>query len=370
MELSTTLKIIKRIIASFLVILFYQAALAFDVSHQIKPNSNFETMAMSHSCSTVAGTSFSSLCNPALFSLSKKEGIGLSIIGKGDGDSIDNGRDLIFDPITEGLIRKLFEEKNFNSFTFNSGIRFTTSLFEITYSPYFLLADLYIYNPAFPEISVNLINRESLRVTTGTNKIIDQLFNRYDVYLGVSAFYYTIESANTSFSLFDLVNKQPEELIKLSAQSGVDGDIALFFKTDYSYFFDLSLQFINVADSVKRVSSSDFSIQKNNLLFERYTRLGLGKTFETKYGGFNVNFEFFQGGLFEEFYSDLTTLGLRYDLNLFSILSGISKNYQNIGLLFRSENFNIGLSYAREKDAPLVQAKADNSIYVGVEMVL
>jgi hypothetical protein len=327
-------------------------------------------MAMSGSCSTVAGTTFSSLCNSALFGLSKNEGINLSIVGKADGDSIDNGRDLIFDPITEELIRKLFEEKNFNSFTFSSGIRFSTSLFEITYSPYYLLADLYIFNPAFPEISINLVNRESLRLTSGTNKLVDNLFGRYDIYLGASAFYYSIESSNTVFSLFDLVNNQPEELISFSKQSGVDGDIGLYFKTDYMYFADISVQVKNVLDSVDKVVEDQFAKQKTSLLFERYTTVGVGKSFKTKYGGLNLNFEFYHGDLFSNFYRDLTSLGLRYDLNLFSILSGFSKNYQNLGLLFRSENFNIGLSYAREKDAELIQEDADNSVYVGVEVVL
>jgi len=367
MSILTTSKTIKRIIASLLIT---QIAFAFEVTHQIRPNSNFETMSLSQSCSTISGTSFSTLCNPALFSLSKVEGITLAVIGKGDGDSIDNGRDLIFDPITEDLIRKLFEEKNFNSFTFNSGIRFSTSLFEITYSPYFLLADLYIFNPAFPEISVNLINRESLRLTSGSEKIVDQLFNRYDIYFGLSAFYYSMERSNAKFSLFDLVNTKPEELIKFDKESGFDGDIGLFFKTDYKYFADLSIQVKNVLDSVEDKSSGEFASQKSRLLFERYTSTGLGKTFKTSYGGINLNLEFFHSGLYEEFYSDLTTLGFRYDLNLFSILSSVSKNYQNLGLLFRSENFNIGLSYARELDAELVQDKSDNSVYVGLEVVL
>lgn len=365
MSILMIFKIIRKIIASVIFVNAY----AFDVTHQVRPNSNFETMSLSHSCSTIDGASFSSLCNSALFRLSDREGISLSLIGKADGDSIDNGRDLIFDPITEELIRKLFEEKNYNSFTFTSGIKFSTSLFDITYSPYYLMADLYIFNPAFPEISVNLINRESLRVTSGTDKVVEN-FLGYEVYFGASAFYYSIESSNTVFSLFDLVNTNPEDLIIFSNSSGVDGDIGLFFKTDYAYFADISVQINNVADSVDLEETNEFASQNIQLMFERYTSIGLGKSFKTVYGGLDLNLEFFHNDLFGDFQSELTSLGLRYDLNLFSILSGVSRNYQNVGLLFRSENFNIGLSYAREKDAPLVQENYDNSVYVGMEVVL
>ena len=99
----------KRITAS--TFLITNCLYALTITHQLRPNGNFDTLSLANACSTITGTSFSVRCNPALFPYSKEEGILITGAGKSDGDSIDNGRDLIFDPITEPLIAASFRKK-------------------------------------------------------------------------------------------------------------------------------------------------------------------------------------------------------------------------------------------------------------------
>lgn len=343
---------------------------AFNVTHQIRPGGSFESLSLANSCSTMTGDKFSLGCNPASFPYFQSEGISLSFLGKADGDSIDNGRDLIFDPITEDLIRKLFEEKSFNSFTFDGTIRFNTSLFELSYTPYFLIADLYIFNPAFPEISVNLLNRETLNLTSG-DEIFRNRFGFKSISVGYNLYYFNNYYSNTSFSLFDLTQNQPEELIKFQDDSGFDGNFSILLKSEKSSWIpDFSFQVMNILDAAEFNIPSNPIRQRTLFLFERYSRIGLGKEFETDYGGLQVNFETFFLDFYEEFYLEQSSLGIRYNLNLFSLNFGMSKYYQNIGALFRSENMNVGINYSRERDAPTIQSTSDNSTYILIEVGL
>ncbi len=342
---------------------------AFNVTHQIKPGSDFESMSLANACSTFTGEKFTLSCNPASFPFYKSEGISISLLGKADGDSIDNGRDLIFDPITEDLIRKLFEEKSFNSFTFDGSIRFNTSFFELTYTPYYLIGDLYIFNPAFPEISLNLLNRETLRITSG-DEIFANSMGAKSISIGYSLFYYKNTYANNTFSLFDLSNEDPEDLVVFKEDRGVDGKLSLLYIPASNYFPKLSYQLHNFLDAAKfDIAQADIS-QETILLFERYTTLGIGKEFFSKFGGVDINIELFFSGFLEEFYKDYAALAIRYNLNLFSINTALSTNYQNVGLLFRSENMNVGVNYSREKDAPSIQGDYDNSAYILMEVSL
>ncbi len=355
----------KFLITTFIFVNIY----GFNVNHQIKPGADFETMSLGNSCSTFVGDKFTLSCNPASFPYYQSEGISLSLLGKADGDSIDNGRDLIFDPITEDLIRRLFEQKSFNSFTFDGSIKFNTSMFELTYTPYYLIGDLYIFNPAFPEISINLLNRETLRLTSG-DEISQNKWGAKSISIGYSFFYYSHSYATNTFSLFDLSSKDAEELIAFKDDTGFDGKLSLLYLSNISFIPNISLQVHNFLDSAKFEKPNTDITQESILLFERYTTIGLGKSFQTTYGELELNFELFFSNFLDEFYSKYATLGMRYNLNLFSVNLAGSINYQNIGFLFRSENFNVGISYAREKDAPIIQSDYDNSTYIQMEVSL
>ncbi len=316
---------------------------------------------------------FSTSCNMALFPYSDNSGIYISTIGKSDGDSIENGRDLIFDPITEDLIKRLFQETNFNSFTFNSDVSLKNQLFEISYSPYYLLADLYLFNPAFPEISLNLINRETLSLSSGLFLLGDKE-NPHDfkLTLGSKVFYFRQESANTLFSLFDLSFNQPEELIQLKNTYGVAADLSFFLDIPYDLIPNISMQLKNIGSKTKDEEALVQSATRlaPRFLFETYATIGLGKTFKTQYGSFSYNIEHFIESYFEGFDINDTTIGGYYSLRLVSLFLGIGKFYQNIGLSFDSENFNVGISYSREKDIKDFQNRFEKSAYIGLTISL
>lgn len=319
------------------------------------------------------GVSYASKCNPALFPYSNGQGISLSVVGKSDGESIDIGRELIFDPITEPLIRKLFEEKNYNSFTFNGNISFKTSLFELTYIPYYLMADLFIFNPAFPEISIHLVSREVLQLTSGIElKKFSLDGNEFELSVGANLFYYEHSYENTVFTLFDLGFRRPEELISFKSHYGVSGDLGWLLSNKNLYIPDFSLQLKNIESEVERSESRARSAyeQESKYLFETYSSVGLGKKFETYFGGIGLNLEQQFVGYFEEFTIKDLMLGAHYDLKLFSIFLGVSKQYKNIGMQFKSSTFNVGVSYVGESDTNRASAKSESSVYTGIDINL
>ncbi len=359
-------------VVSFCYVLFATNALAIVTTHQLKPNGSIDTMSLGGACSTIPGTNFSVRCNPALFPYSKEEGVLIAIAGKADGDSIDNGRDLIFEPISETLIRKLFEEKNFNSFTFNSDFIFKTSFFELSYAPYYLLADIYIFNPAFPEISLNMANRENLRFTSGfTVGSMNFLTTEFTLTSGAGVYYYEHAYENTVFSLFDLTVENPEELIHIKTLYGVGADVGFFLDNNSSFFPRLAMQIKNMNSKLKTADTSSIPfLQTTQFLFETYSTVGIGKGIKTLYGGIDLSFEFPFYDYFGEVEMDHATISSRYNISLFSVLLGYGKFYKNIGLRFDSKNFNVGISYAQESDMGHLQSSVEKSVYTGIDIIL
>jgi hypothetical protein len=309
----------------------------------------------------------------ALFPYNNTSGIYISAVGKSDGDSIDNGRDLIFDPITEELIRRLFEETNFNSFTFNSDVSLKNEFFEVSYSPYYLLADLYLFNPAFPEISLHLVNRESLNISSGLFVIGNESEkDELKLSLGGRVTYYKHESANAIFSLFDLSFNKPEELIRFENTYGVSADFSAYLDNPTQFIPNLSFQLKNIGSEVKDRGELLNSATRlaPRFLFETYATFGLGKEFQTQFGSFAFNIEAFVEGYLQSLDTADTTLGAYYTLKLFSLFLGVGKYYQNVGLSFDSENFNVGIAYTREKDIKQFQQSFEKSAYIGLTISL
>ncbi|MBF0360138.1 MAG: hypothetical protein HQK49_03965 [Oligoflexia bacterium] len=368
--------VIAPLILLFSSLLPSSLLLAFEVTHQIRPGSVFETTALNSACSTITGTIFASRCNPALFAYSKdsEQKITISMVGKAEGDSIDNGRDLIFKPITEDTIRRLLQERNFNTFSFNGEILFRNKFFELSYSPYYLLADLYIFNPAFLEVSIHLVSLEILRVTHGRKILTFSPSNTFNLSSGVSLYYYKHSYENTIISLYDLSYKKAVDLITFKTLYGTSADIGLFLDNDNKYIPSLSAQVKNLNNKVKEgkenANSKSSLYQSTLFLFDTYSTIAIGKGVNTIIGGFNVDLEF----PFDEFYRELRkkyiTFGSKYSLTLFSLFFSISKYYKSIGLRFDSSNFNIGVLYAREKDMGDLQPKPEQSIYLGIDIIL
>ena len=363
---------LKAIIASISLLVSFPSW-PIQTTHTIRPHTSFEGSSLSNSCSTMHSQSFSTRCNMALFPFQKNEGISLSIVGKSDGDSIDNGRDLIFDPITEDLLRKLFEETNYNSFTFNSEVSFKNSLFEVTYIPYYLMADLYLFNPVFPEISMNLVNREELRLSSGFLLFGDgDLDKSLNLSMGSSLFYYSHTSTNTLFSLFDLSNTDAEELIKFNSKYGVSGDLSFFLSIPSDIIPNFSIQYKNIASRINRnekLTNSSTRLE-TSYLFDDYLLLGLGKSYKTLYGRFSYNLEIPTENYLSDTKFEHLNLGLNYTLKLLSLFMGLGQNYQTFGISFNSDQFKVGISYSKEKDLGDFQESYDDSAYIGMAINL
>ncbi|MBC7713719.1 MAG: hypothetical protein H7177_10285 [Rhizobacter sp.] len=345
---------------------------AIEVTHIVSPGGNFLTTSTARSCSTFSVDRDSVSCNPALYALSQAQGLQLSIVGKAEGSSIDTGKKLIFEPITESLIKDLFQKNSYNSFSFNSSISFFTPYFKLSYSPYFALADILIFNPAFPEISLALTNRSTLSLTSGFS--LNPLFNSksIDLNFGYTLNFYQQTISQSRFSLFDLSSTKPDQLIKFTDKKGITPDLGTLLELKDLYSLKISAQIKNIATKYKineeRAASAYYLEHK--YIFETYSQLGIGKNFQTQYGGVNFNIEGFFESYYKSFDFSRTTVGLRYDLGLFALLSSISKNYRTFGMHFLSQNFDVGLTYISEKNIGRYQQNFDNGAYLGVDFNL
>jgi hypothetical protein len=345
---------------------------AIEVTHIVSPGGNFLTASTARSCSTFSVDRDSLSCNPALYALSQTSGLQLSIVGKAEGNSIDTGKKLIFEPISESLIKNLFQQNAYNSFSFNTNISFFTPYFKLSYSPYFALADIYIFNPSFPEISLALTNRSTLSLTSGFS--LNPLFNtkNIDFNFGYTLSYYKQTISQDRFSLFDLSTTKPDQLIKFKDIKGFTPDIGTLLELKNFYSIKLSAQLKNIGTKYKvskSRSSSAYNLE-HKYIFETYGQVGIGKNFQTRWGGINFNIEGFFEDYFESFDVSRTTAALRYDLGLFSFLTSISKNYKTAGMHFLSQNFDVGLTYMNERNIGKYQRKADNAVYLGIDFNL
>lgn len=370
-RLCTNIESILLKITTANILLLAYPLYGFEVSHRIGTGTSFSKASLVNACSTLRGETFSSKCNPALFPYSTSEGVSFTMTGKSDGDSIENGREIIFDPITEPLLRRLFTEKNFNSFTFETDLSFKSTLFELTYSPYYLMADLFIFNPAFPEISVNLANREALKLTTGTEIYKGDWFNSS---LGFNLFYYDHLYANTIFSLADLAITRAENLIQFSRYNGISGDVGLYFSNETTFFPDFSFQAKNIATKIKKneLRQESATYQEALFLFENYYTVGVGKKISTIYGAVDVGIEqpFHFNEKTNQSSLNYTAASLRYNLSLIAFSIAGSKYFQSFALEFNSKNFNVGVAYTKDSETLGRQKNREDAIYSGLEINL
>lgn len=348
-------------------------AFALDVTHQIRQNATFDSLSLGNSCSLIEKSEIGTRCNPALSPYSKGEGIYFSVVAKSDGESIENGRELIFKPLSVELVKKLFEQSNYNSLTLNSDIIFRTSLFELTYSPYYLLADLLLFNPANPEISMHLVNRQTLRLTSGMEILRSKIGgDQFYLSAGASIFYYEHQYSKTRLTLFTLSTTPPDKLVQFQTEYGMASDLGFYLGNTHHYFPKLSLQVKNLGSKIKRDEDNVNSAynQETLFLFEPYTTFGLGKEFLTDFGGIELSTQIPVEGLFEIPRWEYATLGFSYGLNLATIYMSANKYYQNVGVRFNSENFNVGITYTREQDLGDISQSKESSVYTGVDIIL
>jgi hypothetical protein len=144
--------------------------------------------------------------------------------------------------------------------------------------------------------------------------------------------YYQQTISHDRFSLFDLSASKPEQLIKFIKTNGISPDVGTLLELKEFYQLKFSAQIKNIATKYKIDKNHEASAYylEHKYLFETYSQMGVGKNFQTKWGGVNINVEGFFEDYFRTFDYSRTVLALRYDLGLFFLLSAIETIFSGV----------------------------------------
>ena len=332
----------------YLILLFPVLAWSFPVLHFIKPESNFSQITTLDACTTYLNSTDMAGCNPALFALQKDQGVRMGLSTITDGESVEVGQKLLFDPIKEEFLRKLFAERAFNSWGANSFIELRTSKFFLSYDPLSINADVYVFNPSSPEVAMSLVKSNRLQVTTGLKLVENDIWTAT---LGTKVYYYRSEYYQDSFFLSDLSSSDVDELIEFKNKSGVAADIGSFFRFENPWLPKVSLLVKNLGSQYRNKEKDIVAENQMRplLIYETYSRLGLGYDYKTRFGAFNteVNFPFEE--FYQDLYSEYISGSIGYSLSRFSTRVALSKYQQIFGFNFGSKIASIGIFYGKSQ---------------------
>lgn len=327
-----------------LLLLLSALSWGFPVLHYIKPESNFTQIASLDSCSTFLLTKDMVGCNPALFPYQKEEGLRIGLSTITDGESVEVGQHLLFDPIDEKFLKEIFEKHPFNSWGANSFIQLRTSKFYLSYDPLLVNADVYVFNPASPEVAMSLVKSNRLNITTGF-EILNNDVMKFS--LGAKAYYYRSEYFQDSFFLSDLTSADVDELIKFKKQNGVAADIGSFIQFENAWLPKISFQVKNLGTTFN--NKEDDIVSENQmrplLVYEMYSKLGMGYDYKTAWGILNAEINAPFRNFYEDIYTDYIAGSLNYTLSRFSASLSYSKYQHAFGFGFGSKIANIGIFY-------------------------
>ncbi len=354
-------------IKSVLLILLFSITLlnATQVYHQLKPGSDFYHLATLGACSTQINTNTSMSCNPALSVDGETSGLHIGMVGKADGDSIDNGKSLIFDPINETLLRKLFAEDSYNSFSMNSQLTFRTPYFTLEYSPYYLVADIFLFNPAFASMSVNIINRETLRLASAS-ELKPKMLTIDKIKFGGILNYYKNVRSNSNLNLVDLGTTDPEDLIIFNTHRGISADLGLILLNTYSFLPDLSFVVKNAGAPDESTNSlatnSEYLFPVMNV--ETHSTLGIGKNLNSFLGEIHAEVLLPFERYYQAIYTDYISYSLKYSLGLMQFIAAGSEYHYSFGMNFKSSTADVGIAFTKEKDLGNYADNFKDSIYI------
>lgn len=318
--------------------------MAFPILHFIKPESTFSQITTLDSCSTYLINIDMVGCNPALFPYQKDEGLRIGLSTITDGKSVEVGQKLLFDPIKEDFLRELFEKRPFNSWGANSFIQLRTSKFYISYDPLSINADVYVFNPSSPEVAMSLIKSNRLNLKSGIEVINNDILKSS---IGIKAYYYRSEFFQDSVFLSDLTSQNAKDLVKFSRKNGVAGDIGTFFQFSNAYFPKVSLQVKNLNSPIHNKDEEVISERQMRpiLVYEMYSKLGVGYDFRTNWGIINTELNAPFNNIFEDLYNEYISGSVSYTLSRFSTHVAYSKYQNAFGFNFGSKVASIGIFY-------------------------
>lgn len=332
----------------FLLFFFSTLSWGFPVLHFIKPESNFTQITTLDSCSTYLYTRDMVSCNPALFPYQKDEGLRIGLSTITDGESVEVGQKLLFDPIKEEFLREIFEEQPFNSWGANSYIQLRTAKFHLGYDPLLINADIFVFNPASPEVAMSLVKSNRLNITTGVEAINNDLMR---MSLGVKAYYYRAEFFQDSFFLSQLSTQRANELIKFKKENGIAGDISTFIQFKNVYLPKVSLVVKNLNSAIRNEEEDIISENQMRplLVYETYSRAAFGYDFKANWGVFNAEINAPFSNVFGSVYTEYIVGSLGYALSRFSTSASFSKYQQAFGFNFGSRIASIGIFYGNSR---------------------
>lgn len=332
------------------ILLFFITSLAWamPVLHFIKPESNFTMITTLGACSTFLNTVDMVGCNPALFPYQTDNSLRLGVGTITDGESVEVGKKLLFDPIKEEYLREIFQKRSFNSWSGNTNIELRTAKFYLGYDPISVNADIFVFNPSSPEVAMSLVKSNRLHISSGFEFINNKMIKAS---IGVKAYYYRTELYQDSFFLSDLVGQDIDEIIKLEKKSGLAGDFGGLIQFNSVYLPKISFLVKNLNSQVRNKEKD--ILAENQLrplmVYETYSRLGFGYDFKRSWGVINTELGIPFKEVYEDLYSDYIALSAGYSLSRFGTQVSYSRYQQALGLYFGSKIANIGIFYGNSR---------------------
>ncbi len=331
-------------------------------------------MATNSACLGWTGVNHNYRCNPALFAFNEESNLSFQGMTKSDGASIDTGKKLIFEPITKEYLEELVNKNNLLTFTFDSNIDFSNKYFSLSYSPYYLISDLFIINPSFPEVAFFIASQKTLRLSSGFNLASYFNWNFLDLSFGGTLFYYDRSVAKQNVLLIEIA-RFSNNIVKFQDTKGIDLDLGGYLRLkDYIYLPYLSFQVKNLNTKYEIDKPKEQSVRylEPFFLFERYSQAGIGYEIPTSFGEFRSELNLNYDGVFSSLYTDYMNISFQYSLKLISFIVVQSKNFQSYGFNFTSSIAQVGILYAKENQMPraLKRDTKEDSIYMLLEVFL
>lgn len=342
---------------------------AFPILHFIKPESNFTQITTLDACTTFLNNNDVVGCNPALFPFQDQEGLRMGLSTITDGESVEVGQKLLFDPIKKEFLEELFQKHAFNSWGGNSYIELRTSKFYLAYDPLSVNADVFVFNPASPEVAMSLIKSNRLQVTSGL-KVIENKAMTFS--LGAKLYYYRSEYYQDSFFLSDLTSQDVNELIKLKNRNGVAGDLGGFLHFNNKYIPKFSFLVKNINSKFKNTEKDILSESQMRplLVYENYSRFGAGYDFKTRWGAFNAEINLPFRNFYQDYYNEYLVGSIGYSLTRFSTQLSYSKYQHVFGFNFGSKLASVGIFYGKSRPLGDFSTQTENIGGVRAEISL
>ncbi len=342
---------------------------AFPVLHFIKPDSSFTQITTLDACTTFSTTVDMVKCNPALFPYQADQGLRMGGATITDGESVNVGQKLILDPIKQDFLRDLFQKRAFNSWAANSSIELRTPKFYMSYDPLLINADIFVFNPASPEVSMSLVKSNRLKVTSGWEVLRNDTL-RFSI--GGTAYYYRNQYFRDSFFLSDLATKKADQLIDFKKKNGVAADLGGALKFENRFLPKVSFVVKNLNSSLQ---NKDQDITSENqlrtiLTYETYSRLGFGYDYKNSWGIINGEINLPFRDVYRELYTEYISGSVGYSLSRFSTQVSYSKYQSVLGLNFGSKIATIGIFYGKSRPLGDFSTQTENVSGVRFEVSL